>query len=267
MRCATAISAKCLARGLPAKEEVVEKMLAKTYMRKIFAVGLLATCLLTPSAWAQTLPDSHLTPGGVLPDVTAAEVCKPGWASEHREVPEPMREEVYREYGTSMGELDHLIPLELGGSNDIENLWVQPWKEAREKDALENWLHERVCNGETTLGGAQKCIATNWLECFNTALHVEQAETQPNNPASSSTEPEQQPQPKAQEAESEPGPQEETPQPQTEGQILANPRSGIYFWPGCPNYNQLKNPIPFSSAEAAEAAGYRAARNCEGWNN
>jgi hypothetical protein len=76
------------------------------------------------------LPDSKLTPGDTLPAVTAAEVCTPGWASEHRHVTESMRDRVYTEYGRTRGpdccEVDHLIPLELGGSNDMKNLWPEP---------------------------------------------------------------------------------------------------------------------------------------------
>jgi hypothetical protein len=76
------------------------------------------------------LPDPWLTPWRPLPAVTAADVCTPGWAREHRHITEPMRDQVYAEYGRTRGpdccEVDHLIPLGLGGSNDIKNLWPQP---------------------------------------------------------------------------------------------------------------------------------------------
>jgi hypothetical protein len=55
-------------------------------------------------------------------------------------------------------EVDHLILLELGGSNEIKNLWPEPddprpgWDD---KDELENELHRPVCSGEMTLADAQ----------------------------------------------------------------------------------------------------------------
>jgi hypothetical protein len=119
------------------------------------------------------LPDPKLTPGDVFPDVTRDDVCTPGWSREHRHVTESMRDQVYAEYGRTRGpgccEVDHLIPLELGGSNDMKNLWPQP-DDPRpgdaEKDSLENDLHARVCKGEISLADAQKCIASNWVECW-----------------------------------------------------------------------------------------------------
>ena len=70
------------------------------------------------------LPDSKLTPGGIFPGVTAAQVCASGWAEAHRNVPDALRHQVFAEYGLSYGvhdsyEVDHLIPLELGGSNAV----------------------------------------------------------------------------------------------------------------------------------------------------
>ena len=49
-----------------------------------------------------------------------------------------------------------------------------------------------------------------------------------------------------------------------DGPVRGNVRSGIYHWPGCPNYNDIaeQNRVELPSAVAAERAGYRAARNC-----
>lgn len=48
------------------------------------------------------------------------------------------------------------------------------------------------------------------------------------------------------------------------GPVVGNRRSMIYHWPGCPGYSQISpsNRVPFPTREAAERAGYRAARNC-----
>ena len=137
----------------------------------------LLTVLVSP-ALAGDLPDSRLTPGDTLPGVTAAEVCEPGWARQHRKVPTEVRNEVYAAYGLPDGnytgycdtphgcELDHLVPLELGGSNSARNLWPQSYDgpmSAHAKDKLENRLHQMVCTGSMTLEDAQQAIATDWI--------------------------------------------------------------------------------------------------------
>ena len=63
-------------------------------------------------------------------------------------------------------ELDHVIPLALGGSpTALSNLALQELQEAREKDRLEVRLQHLVCHGEIALVEAQDCIARDWLAC------------------------------------------------------------------------------------------------------
>jgi len=116
-------------------------------------------------------PDPKLTPGDTLP-VTAKDVCVPGYSSRVRNVPASVKNQVYREYGIKSHkagdfEIDHLVSLELGGSNSIKNLWPQSYKtkpyNAHVKDALENRLHALVCSGKMSLGDAQHAIATDWI--------------------------------------------------------------------------------------------------------
>ena len=55
-----------------------------------------------------------------------------------------------------------------------------------------------------------------------------------------------------------------TPPSAHNGPIVGNRHSRIYEWPGCPAYDKVTaaNRVEFLSAQAAEQAGYRAARNC-----
>jgi hypothetical protein len=71
-------------------------------------------------------------------------------------------------------EVDHLISLELGGSNDQKNLWPEPYQgeefNAHVKDQLENWYHAQVCSGQMPLKQAQKEISSNWIEAYKKHL-------------------------------------------------------------------------------------------------
>jgi len=69
-----------------------------------------------------------------------------------------------RAYGSVL-EIDHIVSLELGGSNDPANLF--PERENAHpgyhvKDKLENAAHAWVCQGRIDLRVAQRRIATNW---------------------------------------------------------------------------------------------------------
>ncbi len=120
------------------------------------------------------LPDPKLTPGDTFP-VSRGDVCVPGYAKKVRDVPSGEKREVLRRYGVPLTdrrnyEIDHLIPLSLGGSNSIRNLWpqsrrTQPWN-AGKKDFLEDRLHKLVCSGKVNLTEAQKAISTNWIEAY-----------------------------------------------------------------------------------------------------
>jgi hypothetical protein len=64
-------------------------------------------------------------------------------------------------------ELDHRVPLDLGGAPlDLRNLRLQPWPEARCKDALKVELSKAVCIGSVTLAEAQREIATDWRAAY-----------------------------------------------------------------------------------------------------
>jgi len=122
------------------------------------------------------MQDQACTPGAVL-NVTAKQVCKSGYSKSVRNVSTKIKNQIFREYGikshpTGAYEVDHLISLELGGSNDVSNLWpeaAKPTPGFHEKDKVENYLHAQVCKGAITLGEAQKEIAINWLGVLQAA--------------------------------------------------------------------------------------------------
>jgi hypothetical protein len=145
----------------------------------ICAVLLLLPALVSRSQEAPgqprpVLPDPKLTPGDVF-EVTAADICIPGYSKKVRNVPAALKRQAYALYGISTWktgdyEVDHLIPLSLGGSNSIKNLWPQstvtsPWN-SYAKDTLERRLHNLVCAGKLDLQIAQHAIASNWIEAY-----------------------------------------------------------------------------------------------------
>jgi hypothetical protein len=119
------------------------------------------------------LPDPRCTPGSIDPAVTQARIfsttCHSGWTATVRP-PESQTQRfkynvAYPAYHTPSSErteLDHLVPLELGGSNDATNLWPQYPRTPNAKDTVENALRRAVCEGRVPLAAAQNAIASNW---------------------------------------------------------------------------------------------------------
>lgn len=120
------------------------------------------------------LPDPACTPGAIFPDATKDQICQPGYSKNVRDVSTREKDQVYAEYGINQHspgeyEVDHLISLELGGSNDIANLWPEPADPRpgfHEKDKVENYMHDQMCSGAISLQQAQAEIASNWLSIY-----------------------------------------------------------------------------------------------------
>jgi hypothetical protein len=125
-----------------------------------------AGCTLGPD------PDRRCSPGAIYSKLTKAVICSSGFhTSTIRNVSESLKFAVEREYGMRPGhyggalEIDHIVSLELGGSNDIANLFPEKLNARpgyRVKDKLENRLHAMVCAGSIGLRAAQRGIAGNW---------------------------------------------------------------------------------------------------------
>ena len=123
-------------------------------------------------AGAGPTPDPACTPGAVDPAVTEADIkttiCRTGYTKTVRppaDETDQLKRQMYRAYGIPSGatsELDHLVPLELGGANDAANLWPEVGKIPNPKDKVELALNKAVCSGRVTLAAAQQAIAANW---------------------------------------------------------------------------------------------------------
>ena len=119
------------------------------------------------------LPDPRCTPGSIDPSVTQADIhrtiCISGYTVKVRP-PESQTERfkfyvaypAYRVPSRRQTELDHLVPLELGGSNDATNLWPETPPSPNPKDKVEDALNRAVCKGRISLSAAQNAIAANW---------------------------------------------------------------------------------------------------------
>jgi uncharacterized protein YceK len=120
------------------------------------------------------LQDFACTPGDIIKSATKKQICTPGYAGSVRNVPQSLKNKVYAAYGVKTRkpgqyEVDHLVSLQLGGSNDISNLWPEidaPKPGFHEKDRVENYLHDQLCKGKMTLKQVQVAIATNWLAVY-----------------------------------------------------------------------------------------------------
>jgi hypothetical protein len=109
-------------------------------------------------------------------------ICTPDYSSKVRNVPQSEKNAVYAEYGiprTHYGrpyEVDHIVSLELGGSNDIGNLYPEaaanPSPGFHIKDKLENKLHSLVCSQQIGLRTVQKAIASNWVVLYKNVYGV-----------------------------------------------------------------------------------------------
>jgi len=206
------------------------------------------------------LPNRSLTPGDTL-DVTKEDVCKPGYSKTVRDVPEEVKKQVYKSYGITSHqpheyEVDHLISLELGGSNSTKNLWpqsyvTQPWN-AHVKDKLENELHRLICDGKITMKTAQQDISSDWIAAYKKYFHT-------STPLSAGTKS----QSLSKDATSNDGSSNNDASSKSNtaatGKVWVNTDSGIYFLPGTRYFGKTRQGQYMTEAEARQK-GYKPAK-------
>jgi hypothetical protein len=120
-----------------------------------------------------SFPEPSLTPGAVA-TVNREQICGSA-RPKNRNVPVSLQRKVFEEYGIPGAEpgayeVDYLITPALGGADDIRNLWPQSYSSAvwnaRVKDALEDRLHDLVCQGTLDVAAAQHDISSDWIAAY-----------------------------------------------------------------------------------------------------
>jgi hypothetical protein len=137
-----------------------------------------------------SVPDARCTPGAINPTVdlsilqggTFKTSCDRNVATSATK-----KNTTYTPYGLKKPtnntglkqscELDHLISLELGGADTLDNIWPQcgpsrvtlASRYFKIKDSVENYLAAKVKKGEINLKDAQQGIAADWTQYISEA--------------------------------------------------------------------------------------------------
>jgi hypothetical protein len=150
----------------------------------IAASAFLAICGFSlPAASADhpwpTYPNAALTPGKVA-TTDVREVCalegNLSYSRRHRATAYDLKSWVFREYGIeppqghaarAEWEIDHLVPLCLGGADEAANLWPQNRTTFRQKDQREAHACREVCAARLSLATAQGWFLGDWTTAPN----------------------------------------------------------------------------------------------------
>ena len=139
------------------------------------------------------VPDPNCTPGAFNPTITLEILQDPkfrtGCIRDKATTPQE-KSQTYSWYdikhpsnnqgATQVYELDHFVPLELGGADTLDNIWPQcgPSRVAlanryfKQKDLVENYLASMVRANKADLDQARKCITADWTQFLDQARAV-----------------------------------------------------------------------------------------------
>ena len=149
-------------------------------IRALATLALMAALASPARADSGALPDPELTPGAARTS-DVGEICSTS-TRELRHWSRERDDRIMAEYGLPPGphpqfEVDHLIPLCLGGADADRNLWPEPrrsieavWN-AERKDELEARLCSMACAGQINVREAQQAFADDWTEAYRKFVH------------------------------------------------------------------------------------------------
>lgn len=138
-----------------------------------FLIGLSGAFGNKPSCRTQgaepfTTPDNACTPGAYTV-LSRAQVCTP---KDRPGLPAADRRKIIGEYGVPdwsgrSGELDHRVPVFLGGSTVEDNIWPERGGIPNRKDALELLVRRRVCVEHTMrVRTAVRLFLADWVHAY-----------------------------------------------------------------------------------------------------
>lgn len=165
----------------------------------IFRVTLppAGTCV-TRTSNGFPIPDPRCTPGATNPTLTNDVLRNPGFRTScvrDSATTAGQKATTYKFYNiphpknnsgkTQTCELDHLISLEIGGADTLENIWPQCGPDRvqirqrffKQKDIVENFLAKQVKAGTMNLADVQRGIASDWTQFLQPA---QQAQAKPS---------------------------------------------------------------------------------------
>ena len=139
------------------------------------------------------IPDPSCSPGAINPTLTLKVLKTKGFTTKcvrDQASSKKQKEQTYVWYEIKKPknnsgkrqtcELDHIISLQLGGADTLENLWPQcgranvalPKRSFKRKDDVENYLARQIKDGKIGVKEAQQGIAEDWTQFLDDALAV-----------------------------------------------------------------------------------------------
>ena len=136
------------------------------------------------------IPDPTCTPGAYNPTLTLTVLKRAGFGTKcvRDKASKPAaKATTYNWYGIThpdnntganqVCELDHLVSLEIGGADTLDNIWPQCGPDAvtlnqryfKQKDLVENFLAAQIRAGKMKLRDVQTGIASDWTQYLNAA--------------------------------------------------------------------------------------------------
>ena len=168
VQCSTLSSIAALSRKV--KMNVAKSLIAAATLTR-GVLGAAALALLSAPSFADAALNSEVTQSTINDTICApgySYTVRPPWYLSAKLKLQLLKARGESWFDAPKYELDHIIPLCLGGSaTDPSNLQLQAWDEAYRKDRLEIQAMRCVCAGKVSLEDAQHDLATDWEAVYH----------------------------------------------------------------------------------------------------